>query len=69
MDMWKGEKLHGPDRRITRAQPAESDRSPTAPRRSVVREVPVQHGRSGSPMYKPAGVALTGGGRLWRCLG
>ena len=37
MDMWKGEKLHGPDRRI-RAQCAESDRIPTAPRRSVVRE-------------------------------
>lgn len=38
MDMWKGEKLHGPDRRITRARLAESDRIPTAPRRSVVRE-------------------------------
>ena len=38
MDMWKGEKLHPPDRRITRAAPAGSDRSPTAPRRSVVRE-------------------------------
>ena len=38
MDMWKGEKLHGPDRRKTRAQLAESDRIPTAPRRSVVRE-------------------------------
>ena len=38
MDMWKGEKLHGPDRRITRAPLAESDRIPTAPRRSVVRE-------------------------------
>jgi hypothetical protein len=38
MDMWKGEKLHGPDRRITRAQLAESDRIPTVPRRSVVRE-------------------------------
>lgn len=39
MDMWKGEKLHGPDRRIRTAQLAESDRIPTAPRRSVVREV------------------------------
>ena len=36
MDMWKGQKLHG--RRITRAQLAESDRIPTTPRRSVVRE-------------------------------
>jgi len=69
MDMWKGEKLHGPDRRITRAQLAESDRIPTAPRRSVVRRLPVQHGRSGSFTYKPAGVALSGGRRCWRCLG
>ena len=38
MDMCKGEKLHGPNRRPTRAQLVESDRVPTAPRRSVVRE-------------------------------
>jgi hypothetical protein len=34
MDMWKGEKLHGPHRRMTRAQLEESDRTPI-PRRSV----------------------------------
>lgn len=34
MDMWKGEKLHGPDRRMTRAQLEKSDRTPI-PRRSV----------------------------------
>jgi hypothetical protein len=38
MDVWKGEKLHNPDRRVTRTPLAESDRIPTAPRRSVVRE-------------------------------
>lgn len=29
MDTWKGEKLHGADRRLTRAQLEESDRVPT----------------------------------------
>ena len=29
MDTWKGEKLHGPDRRLTRAQLEEMDRVPT----------------------------------------
>ena len=33
MDTWKGEKLHGADRRLTRAQLEECDREP-APRRS-----------------------------------
>ena len=33
MDTWKGEKLHGPDRRLTRAQLEEMDRVPT-PRRT-----------------------------------
>jgi hypothetical protein len=61
MDMWKGEKLHGPDRRITRAQPAESDRSPTAPRRSVVREVPVPAWSLGESY-----VQTCGRGHHWR---
>jgi hypothetical protein len=33
MNTWKGEKLHGPDRRLTRAQLEEMDRVPT-PRRT-----------------------------------
>jgi hypothetical protein len=33
MDTWKGEKLHGLDRRLTRAQLEEMDRVPT-PRRT-----------------------------------
>jgi hypothetical protein len=68
MDMWKGEKLHGPDRRITRAQRAESNRIPTAPRRSVVRdaasaarslgELYVQT-RGRSPQWRAAVLALS----------
>jgi hypothetical protein len=37
MDMWRGEKLHGTDRRMTRTQLEEADRVPM-PRRSVMRE-------------------------------
>ena len=33
MNTWNGEKLHGPDRRLTRAQLEEMDRVPT-PRRT-----------------------------------
>ena len=29
MDTWKGERLYGPDRRMTRAQLEECDREPT----------------------------------------
>jgi hypothetical protein len=32
MDTWKGEKLHGSDRRLTRAQLEECDREPRMPR-------------------------------------
>jgi hypothetical protein len=61
MDMWKGEKLHGPDRCITRAQLAESDRIPTAPRRSVVREA-ASAARSLGELY----VQTRGRGPQWR---
>jgi hypothetical protein len=60
MDMWKGEKLHGPDRRMTRVHLEESDRTPI-PRLSVMRE-PAQAARGLGALY----VKTRGRSPKWR---
>jgi hypothetical protein len=61
MDTWKGEKLHGLDRRLTRAQLEEMDRVPT-PRRT-------RHYRMTARVAKALGklyVSTNGRGPRWR---
>lgn len=62
MDMWKGEKLHGPDRRLTRAQLEELDRVPAPPRRSKIQREAARVARSLGELY----VQTRGRGSRWR---
>src|SRR5689334_13001217 len=61
MDTWKGEKLHGPDRRLTRAQLEEMDRVPT-PRRTRRYRVTARMAKALGRLY----VATSGRGPNWR---
>jgi hypothetical protein len=61
MDTWKGEKLHVPDRRLTRAQLEEMDRVPT-PRRTRRLRVTARVAKVMGRLY----VSTNGCGPWWR---
>jgi hypothetical protein len=61
MDTWKGEKLHGPDRRLTRAQLKEMDRVST-PRRTRRYRATARVAKALGRLY----VATNGRGPRWR---
>ena len=61
MNAWKGEKLHGPDRRLTRAQLEEMDRVPT-PRRTRRYRVTARAAKMLGKLY----VSTNGRGPVWR---
>jgi hypothetical protein len=63
MDTWKGEKLHGADRRLTRAQLEECDRMPAPTRlRSKVQRDAARLLRALGEIY----VRTRGRGLRWR---
>jgi hypothetical protein len=61
VDTWKGEKLHGPDRRLTRAQLEEMDRVPR-PRRTRRYRATVRIAKLMGQLY----VLTKGRGPRWR---